>query len=633
MKDVMPRSIHPFRRNRLSVLVQASLASLFALSPALAATLTVTNTNDAGAGSLRAQVAAAVSGDTIVFDCGGALTCPAVITLSSQGNNQGFPGPTALSISGKSITIAAPVAGDVTLNAAPGTTSATSLRLFFIDTGAALTLQNLTLSGGHAIGGNGGIGSDVGGGGAGLGGAIFSQGTLGLSGVSFSGNAASGGNGTSGSTSKASGGGGGMGGDGASGYQSGGGGTGGNGFTGNAPPGAGGSGGAGFGGLGGGSGGTGGGAGGVGSNGGGGGGGYGGGNASDGGGGGGGGRNTGGVGGFGGGGGGGGYIISYGIGGVGGFGGGGGGSGGAGKRFGIHGGVGGGLSGGYGFGGGGGGAGFGGAVFARSGTVTVQNPGTSGSINANTAAAGAGGAGGFGGAAFGTGLFLMSGVTTLFDVAGTYTVADTISDDSPTSVTGGAFTSGTGAGVAIAKQGAGALILSGVNTYAGGTTITAGTLQVDGRIGAATINGGTLSGTGTVGNIILNSGAFIAPGDSPGTLHGSSLTWNGGGAFNFQLGATNSAADSDSLALTGTLTKGNAGAFVFHFSDGNGAPVLNTIYTLITFSGATNFTAADFSYDYTGADPSLVGTFVVSANSIQFTATTTPVRLQSFTVD
>ena len=37
---------------------------------ASAATLTVSNTADSGAGSLRAQVAAAASGDTIVFGAG-----------------------------------------------------------------------------------------------------------------------------------------------------------------------------------------------------------------------------------------------------------------------------------------------------------------------------------------------------------------------------------------------------------------------------------------------------------------------------------------------------------------------------------------------------------------------------------
>ncbi len=240
-------------------------------------------------------------------------------------------------------------------------------------------------------------------------------------------------------------------------------------------------------------------------------------------------------------------------------------------------------------------------------------------------------------AAAGSGLFLMSGATTTFDIAGTYTISDSIADDSPTSLPGGSYTAGAGAGASITKQGAGTLILSGNSTYAGGSLVNAGTLQVDGSIGDATVAGGTLGGTGSVGNIALNSGA-IAPGDSPGTLNGTSLTWNGGSAFNFELGATSSTGDSDLLALSGALTKGSGSGFVFHFSDGNGAPTLNTVYTLITFTGPTNFIAGDFSYDYSGSDPSLVGTFAIvdiapPLQALQFTATTTPVRLQSFEVD
>ena len=189
----------------------------------------VTSPADDGPGSLREAITAAATGDTIGFDCT-ALSCPATITLTSQGNNQGFPGPTAFSIQGKSITIAAPNPGDITLQAQPGTTSVTSLRLFFVDTGAALTLQNLNLTGGKAIGGNGGNAfKGGGGGGAGLGGAIFSQGTLSLSNVSFEQNGAAGGSslGTL-PFGQNFGGGGGLGGDGGNGYSGGGGGTGGN---------------------------------------------------------------------------------------------------------------------------------------------------------------------------------------------------------------------------------------------------------------------------------------------------------------------------------------------------------------------------------------------------------------------
>jgi autotransporter-associated beta strand protein len=231
-------------------------------------------------------------------------------------------------------------------------------------------------------------------------------------------------------------------------------------------------------------------------------------------------------------------------------------------------------------------------------------------------------------------MFLMTGAATTFDIGTAETISDNIQDDSAASLPGGTYTAGSGTGAAITKQGAGTLILSGTNTYTGGTTVNAGTLQVDGSIGDATVNGGsTLSGTGTVANVTLNSAGIIAPGDSPGALHGTSLAWNGGGSFNFQLGATNSTIDSDQFALTGTLTKGSAGTFMFHFSDGNGAPTLGTTYTLITFTSNAGFVVGDFSFDYSGANAGLTGNFVLTSTALQFAPTALPVRLQSFEVD
>jgi hypothetical protein len=120
-------------------------------------------------------------------------------------------------------------------------------------------------------------------------------------------------------------------------------------------------------------------------------------------------------------------------------------------------------------------------------------------------------------------------------------------------------------------------------------------------------------------------------------LNIASLTLNGNVAFAFQLGAAANPGDSDLLALTGALTKGAAGTVTFHFSDGVGAPTLNTTYTLITFTQPTNFSVGDFAYDYAGANPTLAGTFALvgsgSTQSLQFTPITTPVRLQSFEVE
>ncbi|MDE3109431.1 MAG: hypothetical protein KGL02_05770, partial [Acidobacteriota bacterium] len=65
-------------RLQLRVVIPVILVLLMAF-PALGSTITVTNTADSGAGSLRAAVASAAPGDTINFS----LTYPATITLSS----------------------------------------------------------------------------------------------------------------------------------------------------------------------------------------------------------------------------------------------------------------------------------------------------------------------------------------------------------------------------------------------------------------------------------------------------------------------------------------------------------------------------------------------------------------------
>ncbi|MBS0657516.1 MAG: cadherin-like domain-containing protein [Verrucomicrobia bacterium] len=372
-------------------------------------------------------------------------------------------------------------------------TGAANYRLFYVAGGSptigpagtgSLTLVNLTLSGGSAVGGAGGALSG-GGGGLGAGGAIYNQGALRIVNCTLTGNSATGGaGGSDDGLSVESAGGGGMGGNGASATASaggvfsrsgGGGGMGGNGgvLTGTS---TGGSGGGGIattstvgdtavnggsptstttGGTGGGTGGAGGNNGANGSGGalGGGGGGNGANSSGPGGpggiGGGAGGGNTNSVGGFGGGGG---NCVAGSYGGFGagsgsagsnppqsasaetGFGGGAGGAVGSGSQLG---GFGGGTSTSNSFSGGGG-AGFGGAIFNDAGTLTVTNS----TIAFNTARGGAGGAafstgGAGGGAGFGGGIFNRSGTVTLTNATiarntvagGLGTVAGVATDD------------------------------------------------------------------------------------------------------------------------------------------------------------------------------------------------------------
>lgn len=173
----------------------------------------------------------------------------------------------------------------------------------------------------------------------------------------------------------------------------------------------------------------------------------------------------------------------------------------------------------------------------------------------------------------------------------------------------------------LAKTGASTWVLTGSNPTADWTA-SGGTLQVDGTVGAVAVNAGaTLGGTGTVGAITLGGGA-VAPGDSPGTLTGASLAWNGGSGFNFELGST--PAQSDLLVLSGALSKGTGSGFVFHFSDGGGAPQVGTTYPLIQFASQTGFAVSDFSFDYSGSLSALHGHFVLNGTELDFVVDAPP---------
>ncbi len=579
------------------------LAVLLGLSgPVPAATFTVTNNSDAGAGSLRDAI--------------------------DQANSSA--GPHLINFSGFfTITLAGPLPPllQSTTILANGTIvdGAGQHRCFTVLVGDLLIASGMTIRNCLARGGNGGASRQGGGGGGlGAGGAVFvnSGASATLSGVSLINNAAQGGNGGALAFQNGiagGGGGGGFGGDGGTGVDAGGGGggyagAGGNGGLGGAAGAAGTS-----------SGGTGGSGSGTTSAGGGGGGGPGGGGGGDG-------RQsvpTSGIGGFAlggiggtvgtggcgqgpgspgtfvaGGNGGVSSTLSVGGGGGGGSSGGGGGGGsdyacgGGGGDFGGGGGAGGNigngnskLGGAGGFGGGGGGgadrsgpggaAGFGGGSGGRGGAI-----------------GGAGAEAGSGGAAYGGALFVRAGgALVLSDVSisgssvtgGTGQVnggadgAGAFVHTGTTLVLGGAFTSTVSNPIAgpggVRKEDAGLVILSAVNNYSGGTTVTAGQLRVTGSIGAVTATGGTLSGNGTVGDLQVTS-AVLSPGvGGSGGLASGSLTMNAGSTFAVQVGAT-----FTRLNVSGVVTLSGAPTLSVSLAPGY-THVGGTVHTLVSNDG------------------------------------------------
>lgn len=138
-------------------------------------------------------------------------------------------------------------------------------------------------------------------------------------------------------------------------------------------------------------------------------------------------------------------------------------------------------------------------------------------------------------------------------------IADGVDADGTTSLAG-----------SLVKSGAGTLILSGNNTYSGGTTVNGGTLRIDGtnQNSNATVNGGklvvngtlngsttiasagTLGGAGTLVGDVTNNGT-IAPGNSPGTLTINGNYTSGAGSV-LQMEVDGSTFDR--LVITGDAT-------------------------------------------------------------------------------
>jgi autotransporter-associated beta strand protein len=181
----------------------------------------------------------------------------------------------------------------------------------------------------------------------------------------------------------------------------------------------------------------------------------------------------------------------------------------------------------------------------------------------------------------------------------------------------------------VTKAGDGKWILGGPNSYNGTTTVSGGTLLINGNqstaSGAVAVNGGTLGGNGTLGgSVTVAAAGSLAPGASAGTLSIgggfdiSAQVDGGAGKLDFQLGADT--ASSDQIAVTGSLTTGGKLGFSdFIFTSLPGGPQ-NVAYTLITTGALT-----DGSLD--GIDLSGpigvggTGTLSTSGNAIVLTVT------------
>ena len=110
----------------------------------------------------------------------------------------------------------------------------------------------------------------------------------------------------------------------------------------------------------------------------------------------------------------------------------------------------------------------------------------------------------------------------------------------------------------LTKQGIGALVLTGTNTYGGPTLVNQGLLAINGSVtSAVTVSqSGVVGGSGRIGSLTAKSGGTVAPGNSIGTLNvAGDVTFDAGSTYAVELSTTS----SDRIVAGGTATL-NGGA-------------------------------------------------------------------------
>lgn len=161
------------------------------------------------------------------------------------------------------------------------------------------------------------------------------------------------------------------------------------------------------------------------------------------------------------------------------------------------------------------------------------------------------------------------------------------------------------AGSNIAFNGGGTFSYTGTGTIAGSVSVSSSTLTLNGSefASASSISlsdGGTLSGNGTVPTITISPGGILAPGNSPGTIYATDVTFDERGVYRVDV---TPAGEHDLVVASGAISIYPSSHVELVAESGVYKP--SETYTIMTAAGGVTGTFAGVQEDYAFLDASL----------------------------